>query len=73
MKSDERALIAHLIAVVWSAKYSDAFTVVINSVALFLHLMRTNEQLKLVVAQEVRRVIWSKAKSNSSLGGGFTR
>ena len=67
VKANECALVPHLIAVVRSAEHSDALTVVINGVAFFLHLMRANQQLQIILTQEVGSIVRAEAKSHAAL------
>lgn len=44
LETNERTLVAHLVAVVWSAEHRDAFAIVLHQVAFVLDFVRAHKQ-----------------------------
>lgn len=66
-KADQSSFIAHLVTIIWSTKYSDAFTIMLDNISLIFDFMGTNHQFQIIRAEEIFGDIRAKRESDSPL------
>mmetsp|Transcript_2850 Transcript_2850/g.6937 ORF Transcript_2850/g.6937 Transcript_2850/m.6937 type:complete len:224 (+) Transcript_2850:410-1081(+) len=66
-EADERALVAHLIAIVWRTEHGDKATVMIHLEALVFDLVTPHHELEVVVGQEPLRDVRAEGNADAAL------
>ena len=64
-KVNKGPLISHCIAIVWSWKYRDTFSLMIQFIACFFDFVATNNIVQLIILQETIGHVLKKIKNNS--------